>query len=89
MTSTHDGQRKRSAVVTGAGSGLGRDIALGLAAKGYRVYGTAMLLDEIADLKKASGGAANLSQCDITNEAAVKGWAGEVRSQNEGHIDLS
>jgi NADP-dependent 3-hydroxy acid dehydrogenase YdfG len=56
MTSTRDGQRKRSAVITGAGSGLGRDIALGLAAKGYRVFGAAMSLDEIADLKKASGG---------------------------------
>ncbi|HLQ76260.1 MAG TPA: SDR family NAD(P)-dependent oxidoreductase [Terriglobia bacterium] len=88
MTSTRDGQRKRSAVITGAGSGLGRDIALGLAAKGYRVFGTAMSLDEIADLKKASGGAVNLSQCDITNEAAVKAWAGEVTIQNEGRIDL-
>src|SRR6266576_3041237 len=88
MTSTHDGQRKRSAVITGAGSGLGRDIALGLAAKGYRVFGTAMSLDEIADLKKASGGAVNLGQCDITNEAAVKVWAGEVTIQNEGRMDL-
>jgi hypothetical protein len=34
MISTQDERRKRSAVVTGAGSGLGRDIALGLAAKG-------------------------------------------------------
>src|SRR3984957_14889638 len=83
-----DNQKKRSAVVTGAGSGLGRDIALGLAAKSYRVFGTAMSLDEIADLKKASGGAVNLSQCDITNEAAVKAWAGEVTIQNEGRIDL-
>ena len=32
----------RSAAITGAGSGLGRDIALGLAAKGYLVFGTAM-----------------------------------------------
>jgi len=47
-----------------------------------------MSLDEIADLKKASGGAVNLSQCDITNEAAVKAWAGEVTIQNEGRIDL-
>jgi len=87
MTSTQDGQ-KRSAVITGAGSGLGRDIALGLAAKGYRVFGTAISSDEIADLKKASGGTVNLSQCDITNEASVKVWAGEVTSQNEGRIDL-
>jgi len=88
MASTRDGQEKRSAVVTGAGSGLGRDIALGLAAKGYRVFGTAISSDEIADLKKASGGAVKLSQCDITDEAAVKAWAGEVTSQNEGRIDL-
>ena len=78
----------KSAVVTGAGSGLGRDIALGLSAKGYRVFGTAISSDEVADLKKASGGAAVLSVCDITNEAAVKAWADEVTTRNEGRIDL-
>ena len=40
-------QKKRSAAVTGAGAGLGRDIALGLAAKGYQVFGTAMSADEV------------------------------------------
>ena len=45
---------KRSAAVTGAGGGLGRDIALGLAAKNYRVFGTAMTPGEIADIKQAS-----------------------------------
>ena len=40
----------RSAAVTGAGSGLGRDIALGLANKGYLVFGTAMAEAEIQDL---------------------------------------
>jgi NAD(P)-dependent dehydrogenase (short-subunit alcohol dehydrogenase family) len=88
MTSTHDEQRKRSSVVTGAGSGLGRDIALGLAAKGYRVFGTAMSTDEIADLKKVSDGAVNLDLYDITDAAAVKAWAGAVTSQNEGSINL-
>jgi len=33
-------QPSRFAAITGAGSGLGRDIALGLAAKGYCVYHT-------------------------------------------------
>src|SRR5882757_11355391 len=46
----------RSAAVTGAGGGLGRDIALGLAAKGYVVFGTAMSAAEVQDLKDASGG---------------------------------
>jgi len=81
-------QIKRSAAVTGAGSGLGRDIALGLAAKGYSVFGTAMSSEEIAELKKASDGAVKLSACDITDERAVKTWAIEVTSQTEGAMDL-
>ena len=88
MTSTGDGQRKRSAVVSGAGSGLGRDIALGLAVKGYRVFGTAISTDEIADLKRVSGGVVNLNQCDITDATTVKTWADAVTSQNEGRIEL-
>src|SRR6266851_213179 len=88
MSMSTKGQRKRSAAITGAGSGLGRDIALGLAAKGYRVFGTAMSSEEIADLKKASDGAVSLSQCDITNEAAVKAWANEVTIQTEGGLHL-
>ena len=81
-------QIKRTAAVTGAGSGLGRDIALGLAAKAYSVFGTAMSSEEIADLKKASDGAVNLRQCDITSETAVKAWANEVTSQTDGALDL-
>ena len=81
-------QIKRTAVVTGAGSGLGRDIALGLAAKGYRVFGTAISSEEVADLKKASEGAVDLTICDITNEAAVRIWAEDVTERNEGRIDL-
>src|SRR3984957_8100421 len=80
--------KQRSAAVTGAGSGLGRDIALGLAAKGYRVFGTAMSSEEIADLGQASGGTVTLSHCDITDEVAVQGWARQVRSKTEGGLNL-
>ncbi len=68
----------RSAVVTGAGGGLGRDIALGLAAKGYIVFGTAFSAGEVSDLKDASGGRVSLTVCDITKEQAVKAWAAGV-----------
>jgi NAD(P)-dependent dehydrogenase (short-subunit alcohol dehydrogenase family) len=71
-------QMSRSAVVTGAGSGLGRDIALGLAAKGYVVFGTAVSPAEVEDLKKVSGGRVSLAVCDITKETAVKAWADRV-----------
>jgi NAD(P)-dependent dehydrogenase (short-subunit alcohol dehydrogenase family) len=71
-------QAVRSAAVTGAGSGLGRDIALGLAEKGYAVFGTALTEAEVQDLKDASGGRVSLAVCDITKEASVKAWARSV-----------
>lgn len=71
-------QSGRSAAVTGAGGGLGRDIALGLAAKGYDVFGTAMSISEVRDLKDASGGRVSLTVCDMTKEEAVKAWVGNV-----------
>ena len=84
--SEHSG---RSAAVTGAGGGLGRDIALGLAAKGYVVLGTAVSPAEVEDLKKTSGGRVSLAVCDITKEQAVKAWAGGVSDAlGNGGLDL-
>jgi NAD(P)-dependent dehydrogenase (short-subunit alcohol dehydrogenase family) len=74
----------RSAVVTGAGSGLGRDIALGLATKGYVVFGTALNAGEVQDLKEASGGRVSLTVCDITKEQAVRAWATSVSDAQGG-----
>jgi NAD(P)-dependent dehydrogenase (short-subunit alcohol dehydrogenase family) len=82
------GMNTRTAAVTGAGGGLGRDIALGLAAKQYRVFGTAMNQEEVTDLQQASGGAVSLTCCDITDDDAVKRWAGDVASQTGGGLDL-
>jgi NAD(P)-dependent dehydrogenase (short-subunit alcohol dehydrogenase family) len=71
-------QAVRSAAVTGAGGGLGRDIALGLAEKGYEVFGTALTEAEVHDLENASGGRVSLAVCDITKEPSVKAWARSV-----------
>ena len=68
----------RSAAITGAGAGLGRDIALVLAEKGYTVFGTAMTEAEVQDLKHASAGKVSLALCDITKEPSVKTWAESV-----------
>jgi NAD(P)-dependent dehydrogenase (short-subunit alcohol dehydrogenase family) len=71
-------QAARSAAITGAGSGLGRDIALGLAERGYAVFGTAMTEAEVQDLKTASGARVSLAVCDITKEPDVKAWVRSV-----------
>jgi NAD(P)-dependent dehydrogenase (short-subunit alcohol dehydrogenase family) len=65
----------RSVAITGAGSGLGREIAIGFADKGYRVFGTARRPEEVQDVRQATHGVAELTVCDITDEAAVRGWA--------------
>ena len=81
--------KQRSAAITGAGGGLGRDIALGLAAKGYRVFGTAMAKGEIADLQQTSGGKVALGICDITDEKSVQSWArGVSYTLGEAGLDL-
>jgi NAD(P)-dependent dehydrogenase (short-subunit alcohol dehydrogenase family) len=64
----------RAAAITGAGSGLGRDIALGLAEKGYEVFGT---VTKDADLQ-ATDGRISLSLCDIAKEQDVKAWMSSV-----------
>jgi NAD(P)-dependent dehydrogenase (short-subunit alcohol dehydrogenase family) len=84
--SEHSG---RSAAVTGAGGGLGRDIALELAAKGYVVFGTSISPAEVLDLKDVSGGRVSLAVCDITNEQAVRAWASGVSDAlSDGGLDL-
>lgn len=79
----------RAAAITGAGSGLGRDIALGLAAKGYMVFGTAAAPAEIDDLRRSSGGRVSLAVCDITDEHAVEAWvAGVSEALGEAGLNL-
>ena len=64
--------------ITGAGSGLGRAVAIKLAAKGYRVFGTARSETDAADLEKASAGNVAVTLADITDQHAVTAWVGKV-----------
>ncbi len=87
MSATRHNQR--SAAITGAGSGLGRETALALAVKGHRVFGAAFSPEEISELKQASNGAVILTHCDITDENGVKVWAREVSNAlGDGGLDL-
>jgi NAD(P)-dependent dehydrogenase (short-subunit alcohol dehydrogenase family) len=82
-------QSGRSVAITGAGGGLGRDIAVQLAAKGYVVFGTAFTPAEVQELKEASSGRVSLTVCDITKPEAVKDWArGVSEALGNSGLDL-
>ena len=88
MTATKR-SKDRSAVITGAGSGLGRELALQLDKKGYSVFGTALSSDEIKELSSSSKGRIKLSVVDITEEQSVHGWAQSLNSEMQQHgLDL-
>ena len=62
--------------ITGAGSGLGLNLAIGFAKRGYKVFGTAISLMEIEAKKhEISGLDITFTVTDITQEADVRKWS--------------
>jgi NADP-dependent 3-hydroxy acid dehydrogenase YdfG len=69
---------QRTAVVTGASSGIGAATAERLAAEGYHVVLTARRLDrleEVAERIAAAGGSAQVSRLDVADRAQVDALA--------------
>jgi len=75
---------ERIAVVTGAGRGLGRQVALALAQRGHPVVGVARSgaqLSETADLVRGAGGRMLTRPTDVSDPAAVTALATFVQDQ--------
>jgi NAD(P)-dependent dehydrogenase (short-subunit alcohol dehydrogenase family) len=88
MTGAHAGAA-RTVAITGASTGLGRDIALGFAAIGYRVFGTALRAEGVTNMRDASDGKVVLAVCDITQEDDVEQWVKSVSSElGDGGLDV-
>lgn len=84
---TDETKAKRVAVVTGAGSGIGRLVSLGLLANGYRVVLAARSLDALERVAQEGGRPDDVLvvPTDVTDPAAVDNlvkqavsWAGRV-----------
>jgi NAD(P)-dependent dehydrogenase (short-subunit alcohol dehydrogenase family) len=88
MTSTA-GTTAPSVVITGAGGGLGREMALQLDAQHYRVMGTALSQAEVDALRSATDGRVTLTVTDISDDAAVGAFARSVtESLGDRGLDL-
>lgn len=82
--------KDRVALVTGSGQGIGRTIALALAAEGAHVAVNDVNVkgvEETVDLVRRSGARAIAAPCDITNLDAVKAMAARVEGEL-GRIDV-
>ena len=89
----------RVAIVTGAGNGLGRSHALGLASRGAKVVvndfggardgtgGSSAAADKVVDEIKAAGGEAIAAACSVTDEAGVKAMV-DAAMAKWGRIDI-
>ena len=73
-------------VVTGANSGIGRAIAIHLAGRGHRVYGTVRSLDKAAKLNAMAGEAGvevSLVELDVADDESVRTGFARVFDQAE------
>jgi NAD(P)-dependent dehydrogenase (short-subunit alcohol dehydrogenase family) len=79
--------RMRTAVITGAGGGLGRAIAVELAGRGFAVWVTDVDGDAAARTAAEIGESARASSLDVRDEAACRELAGAVIAA-AGSLDL-
>jgi NAD(P)-dependent dehydrogenase (short-subunit alcohol dehydrogenase family) len=90
MTQTKN-QRVPTVAITGAGSGLGRELALGFSAKGFRVFGTSQSAIEAPEVQSQSAGSEKIifTITDITKEKQIDNWKEQVRKLLNGDgLDL-
>ena len=79
--------KERTALITGASSGVGRALALELAALGAAVMLLArspQKLDAVAQEIRSRGGVAQTHAVDLTEDAALHRFSGEFQSRHRG-----
>src|SRR3989344_776625 len=73
---------KKAIFVTGAGRGIGREIAIKLSSEGYVVYGCSRTESELQETKRLSGGLIHISPLDVTDCESVDKWIYSIRAED-------
>ncbi len=68
----------KTAIITGASSGLGRAFSLALIAKGVTVYGLARNEKALSDIQKEAGSKFIAVSMDLTQSGPVKEWVSKA-----------
>src|SRR5436190_8112945 len=79
--------KERTALITGASSGVGRALALELAALGAAVMLLARApqkLESVAQEIRGRGGVAQTHAVDLTEDASLHRFSGEFQNQHSG-----
>jgi short-subunit dehydrogenase len=76
------GEKKETALVTGASSGIGRDTVTKLAEKGYQVIAAARRMDRLTELADASAGITP-KRVDLSDPGDTKRFCKEISSLSE------
>jgi NAD(P)-dependent dehydrogenase (short-subunit alcohol dehydrogenase family) len=82
---------ERVVLVTGAGSGIGREAARAFAARGATVYGADLNergLAETQDLIKQASGVMHVRRVDVAEEAEVAGFLSQI-GKEAGRLDVA
>jgi NAD(P)-dependent dehydrogenase (short-subunit alcohol dehydrogenase family) len=73
--------RKKTALVTGASSGMGKEIAKRLISDGFRVYVAARSIDKMLDLERLG---ARALQMDVSDDDEIKAAVGIILAESGG-----
>jgi NADP-dependent 3-hydroxy acid dehydrogenase YdfG len=87
MTSSNTAAAAKVAVVTGAGSGVGRAVALALSAAGYKVVLAGRRADALAETKALAKGACLAIPTDVADDKAVDALFAKTVAEF-GRVDL-
>jgi NAD(P)-dependent dehydrogenase (short-subunit alcohol dehydrogenase family) len=80
----------KSAIVTGAGKGIGKAVALALAASGAKVFAVSRTLKDLEALKDEiikGGGECSIISCDVQKVAQIEEMVEQVYAES-GQIDI-